>query len=69
MADEMAHITCNRVCEKDKSIRNEALLLVPGTACREIPDLFLPQEMGLGQKSVDSELGEEALLPCLLPDL
>lgn len=67
MADEMAHITCNRVCERDKSIMNEALLLRPGphnlqTNCREIPDL------GLGQKCTDSESGEGALRPCLLPD-
>lgn len=67
MADEMAHITCNRVCERDKSIMNEALLLLPGphrlqTTCREISDL------GLGQKSPDSESDEGALLSCLLPD-
>lgn len=48
MADEMAHITCNRVCEKDKAIMKEALLFLPGphsldNTCREIPDLFLPQ--------------------------
>lgn len=48
MADEMAHITCNRVCEKDKVIMNEALIFLPGphsldNIFREISDLFLPQ--------------------------
>lgn len=47
MADEMAHITWTRVCERDKFIMNEALLLSgprsPYTTCREISDLSLPQ--------------------------
>jgi hypothetical protein len=74
MADEMAHITCNRVCEKDKAIMEEAHLFLPGPlsldhTCREVSALFLPQwKWVCVKRSMDSESSEGALLTYFLTD-
>lgn len=73
MADEMAHITCSRVCEKDKAIMSEALLFLPGphsldNTCREISELFLPQWTWVWVSSPWTESSEGTLLPYFLTD-
>lgn len=73
MADEMAHITCSRVCEKDKAIMSEALLFLPGphsldNTCREISELFLPQWTWVWVSSPWTESSEGTFLPYFLTD-